>query len=250
MSELRIVGLPGIPEIHPGDDLAGLIVEAADRAGLGFVDGDILVVTQKVVSKAEGRLVRLDDVVASPFAETFAREWGKDPRKVEVVLREARRIVRMERGILITETHHGLVCASSGVDESNVGGEGVLALLPVDPDASAASLRAAIHERTGASVGVIISDTFGRPWRAGQTDVAIGVAGFLPVDDFRGKTDTYGMQLNVTVVAIADELAGAAELASGKVAKMPAVLIRGYSAPAGDGAARQLVRSAADDLFR
>ncbi|MCS6802577.1 MAG: coenzyme F420-0:L-glutamate ligase [Dehalococcoidia bacterium] len=250
MSELRIVGLRGIPEVQPGADLVALILAAAEATGVGFEDGDILVVTQKIVSKAEGRLVRVEDVVPSPLAESLGARWGKDPRRIEVVLRESARIVRMDRGLIIAETRHGFVCANAGVDESNVAGEGVLALLPLDPDASAERIRAGIRERTGAQVGVVISDTFGRPWRAGLTDVAIGVAGFLPLDDFRGRCDPYGRELKVTMVAVADELASAAELAAGKVAGIPAVLIRGYRAPAGDGNARQLVRAPEHDLFR
>jgi coenzyme F420-0:L-glutamate ligase/coenzyme F420-1:gamma-L-glutamate ligase len=250
MSELRIVGLAGIPEVRPGADLAALIVEAAEAAGVGIESGDIVVVTQKIVSKAENRLVRVDDVTPSPLAETLGSRWGKDPRRIEVVLRESARIVRMDRGLIIAETRHGFICANAGVDESNLGSDGVLALLPIDPDASAERIRAGIRDRTGAEVGVIVSDTFGRPWRAGLTDVAIGVAGFLPLDDFRGRTDAYGHELRVTTVAVADELASAAELAAGKAAGIPVVLIRGYRAPAGEGNARQLVRDASEDLFR
>ncbi|MFN8534867.1 MAG: coenzyme F420-0:L-glutamate ligase [Dehalococcoidia bacterium] len=250
MSELRIVGLPGIPEVRPGADLAALITDATERAGCGLQSGDVLVVTQKIVSKAEDRLVRVEDVVPSPLAETLGAQWDKDPRRIEVVLRESARIVRMDRGLIIAETRHGFICANAGVDESNVAGDGVLALLPLDPDASAERIRAGLRERTGAEVGVIVSDTFGRPWRAGLTDVAIGVAGFLPLDDFRGRHDGYGHELRVTTVAIADELASAAELAAGKTAGIPVVLIRGYQAPAGEGNARQLVRGAPDDLFR
>jgi coenzyme F420-0:L-glutamate ligase/coenzyme F420-1:gamma-L-glutamate ligase len=250
MSELRIVGLRGIPEVSPGADLAALVVAAAAETGVGLHHHDILVVTQKIVSKAEGRLVRVEEIVPSPLAETLGARWGKDPRRIEVVLRESARIVRMDRGLIIAETRHGFVCANAGVDESNVGGDGVLSLLPLDPDASAERLRVGIRERAGVEVGVIISDTFGRPWRAGLTDVAIGVAGFLPLDDFRGRTDAYGHELRVTTVAIADELAAAAELAAGKLAGIPVVLIRGYRAPAGNGNARQLVRPAEDDLFR
>ena len=250
MSELRIIGLQGFPEVHPGDDLARLILRTLARNHLTLEDGDIVVVTQKVVSKAEGRLVRLAEVVPSPFAETVAAQWGRDARQIEVVLREARRIVRMDRGLIIAETHHGFICANAGVDASNVGQEGVVTLLPCDPDASAAALRAVFRADTGKDVGVIISDTFGRPWRAGLTDVAIGVAGFLPIEDYRGRPDAYGHPLRVTAVAVADELAAAAELAAGKATAIPVVLVRGYCAPRGEGNARMLIRSAVEDLFR
>lgn len=250
MSELRLVGLRTIPEIRPGDDLGALIAESAARESLPLEDGDILVVTQKVVSKAENQLIDIETIEPSPFAIGIAERFNKDARRVEVVLRESRRIVRMDRGILITETHHGFICANSGVDESNVGGHGVLALLPKDPDASAHRIRNTIKSLTGKTVGIIVSDTFGRPWRAGLTDVALGVAGINPIDDWRGRTDAYGYDLRVTQVAVADELASAAELAAGKIAGIPVVVIRGFVPPAGEGSGQDLVRAAADDMFR
>lgn len=249
-AELRVIGLQGIPEVRPGDDLAELLVAAAEDQGVGLQSGDVLVVTQKVVSKAEGRLVDLMAVVPSALAEEFARNWQKDARMVEVVFRESRRIVRMDRGIIISETHHGFVCANAGVDRSNVPGATVVSLLPEDPDASAAGIRAAIAARTGAKIGVIISDTFGRPWREGTTDVAIGVAGLEPIVSHVGVEDPHGFRLNVSVSAVADELTGAAELVMGKISGVPAALIRGFPFAPAEGSARSLVRGAATDMFR
>jgi coenzyme F420-0:L-glutamate ligase/coenzyme F420-1:gamma-L-glutamate ligase len=250
MSELRIVGLKSIPEVKGGDDVGELLVAAAQSEGVGLQDGDVVVVTQKIVSKAERRLVNVSDITPSEFAITFGKQWDKDPRKVEVVLRESKRIVRMDRGIIVTETHHGFVCANSGVDESNVAGEGVLALLPVDPDKSASEIRETIKKKTGVNVAVIISDTFGRPWRAGLTDVAIGVSGIEPITDFRGQYDKFGYELRVSIVAIADELAGAAELAGGKTANVPVVVIRGFEYTPAEGSAQTLVREPEKDMFR
>ncbi len=247
---LSVMGLPGIPEVAEGDDLARLIIDAAVRAGSGLTTGDVLVVAQKVVSKAEGRVVSLKEVVPSGLAREFAETWGKDPRFVEVVLRELRRIVRMDRGVIIAETTHGFICANAGVDASNVPGEDRISLLPVDPDGSAMRLRKRLEERCGAQVGVIVSDTFGRPWREGLTNVAIGAAGLSPLVSYIGQRDPHGHTLRVTELAVADELAAAAGLLMGKLERIPAVLIRGYRFPAVEGHARSLVRSAERDLFR
>ncbi len=251
---LSVTGLPGIPEVAEGDDLAQLIALAAERAGTGMQAGDVLVVAQKVVSKAEGRVVSLRDVVPSGLAREFAETWGKDPRFVEVVLRESRRIVRMDRGMIIAETTHGFVCANAGVDASNVPGEDRVSLLPVDPDGSAARLRKALQERCDATLGVIVSDTFGRPWREGLTNVAIGVAGLRPLMSYIGQQDPHGHTLRVTELAVADELAAAAGLLMGKLERIPAVLIQGYRSPKAypvvEGHARSLVRPAERDLFR
>jgi coenzyme F420-0:L-glutamate ligase/coenzyme F420-1:gamma-L-glutamate ligase len=249
-SELRVIGIAGIPEVHPGDDLAALILDAAARQGFEIATGDVLVVTQKIVSKAEGRLVRLSSVEPSDFARRLAADTGKDARHVEVVLDESRRIVRMDRGVLITETRHGFVCANSGVDASNTGAPDLLALLPEDPDRSAEKLRRAVEERTGAAIAVVISDTFGRPWREGTDQVAIGVAGLLPLKDYAGQKDAYGYELRVTQVAVADELAGAAELVMGKLERIPVAVIRGYSYESGRASARDLIRDREKDLFR
>jgi coenzyme F420-0:L-glutamate ligase/coenzyme F420-1:gamma-L-glutamate ligase len=247
---LSMAGLAGIPEVVEGEDLGQLIAAAAERGGAGLQTGDVLVVAQKVVSKAEGRVVCLREVVPSGLAREFAETWGKDPRFVEVVLRESRRIVRMDRGMIIAETTHGFICANAGVDASNVPGEDRVSLLPVDPDASATRLRKALEERCGAMLGVIVSDTFGRPWREGLTNVAIGVAGLSPLVSYIGQKDPHGHTLRVTELAVADELAAAAGLLMGKLERIPAVLIRSYPFPAAEGRARSLVRSAERDLFR
>ncbi|HZU75868.1 MAG TPA: coenzyme F420-0:L-glutamate ligase [Dehalococcoidia bacterium] len=249
-AELRILPVAGIPEVHPGDDLPGLITKAAQDSGTGIQQLDVLVIAQKVVSKAEGCLVSLASVEPSVFARTWAEQWGKDPRHVEVVLREAARIVRMGPGILIAETKHGFVCANAGVDASNVAGEEMLCLLPPDPDASAARIVDGIRERLGAQVGVIISDTFGRAWRESHTNIAIGVAGMAPIRDYVGLSDPYGYELRVTTIADADELAGAAELVMGKIAKVPVAIVRGFQFTPAEGSARQLVRAPERDLFR
>lgn len=251
MEEIRIIPVRGIPEVRPGDDLAGLILAALAGAGKALEDGDVLVVTQKVVSKAEGRLIDPQTVEPSAFARQIAAQGRKDAHHQEVVLRESRRIVRMANGVLITETHHGLICANSGVDESNVDGAGLLCLLPVDPDASAAGLRAAVRERAGAAVAVIISDTFGRPWRDGQVNVAIGLSGMEPLNDFAGVDDPYGYTMQATLIAAADELASAAELAMGKIDAVPVAIVRGYPyRPSESASARRLIRDPKYDLFR
>ncbi|MBI2935720.1 MAG: coenzyme F420-0:L-glutamate ligase [Chloroflexi bacterium] len=248
--EIRIIGVTGMPEVKGGDDLARFILEAADRQGTPLQDLDILVVTQKVVSKAEGRVVHLDQVQPSEFAKSLARQWGKDPRHVEVVLRESRRIVKMDRGVIITETRHGLVCANAGVDASNIPGEDVVSLLPVDPDASAQSMQEAIKSQAGVEVAVIISDSFGRPWREGITNVAIGVSSINPLKDYRGQLDAVGHLLQVTVVATADELASAADLASTKTSRIPVVIIRGLEYDPSPGSSKALLRETSLDLFR
>jgi coenzyme F420-0:L-glutamate ligase / coenzyme F420-1:gamma-L-glutamate ligase len=249
-AEVRIIGLHGLPDVTQGTDLAQIILEAAQTQGLTLTSGDILVVTQKIVSKAEGQLVDLHTVTPSPFAMQVAKVQEKDPQVVEVVLRETKRVVKMDHRTLISETQHGFVCAHAGVDESNVAGEGTVALLPVDADASAQQLRHDIRARTGVELAVIISDTFGRPWRQGLVNVAIGVAGIEPLKDYRGLPDTEGRILKVTTLAVADELASAAELVMGKLDRVPVAVIRGYPYSAGEGTSKQLVRAAERDLFR
>lgn len=234
----------GLPEIHPGDDVAALLREACP-----LEPGDLLVVTHKVLSKAEGRLVRLDSVEPSPLAREFATRWGKDPRAVEIVLRESAAVVRMARGIVISRTRHGLVCANAGVDLSNAGGGEVACLLPLDPDASARGLHARISAAVGFPVPVIVCDSFGRPWRDGIVNVAIGVAGMDPFTDYREQTDPHGYLLRVSRMATADALASAAELAMGKVDGVPAVRVRGFAWTPGEGSAALLVRPEAADLF-
>lgn len=242
MIELHAVS--GLPEIAPGDDLAALI---AGRSSL--TDGDILVVAQKVVSKMEGRLRDMREITPSRQAHELAARNGSDPRQVQAVLDESVRLVRTER-VIISETRHGFICANAGVDHSNVPGGEILSLLPVDPDASAARLSERLRELTGRTVAVIVSDTFGRAWRIGIQNVALGVAGMPAVIDYRGKDDDFGRAMVGTVVAVADELAGAAELVMNKTDRVPAVIIRGYRAAGRPGTGRQLVRPAEEDMFR
>jgi coenzyme F420-0:L-glutamate ligase/coenzyme F420-1:gamma-L-glutamate ligase len=240
---IQLLPVRGLPEIRPGDDLAAMIAPLA-----ALEDGDVVVVAQKVVSKAEGRVVRLDDYEASEQARALAG-GERDPRELEVILREAKRIIRERAPLVITETRHGFICASSGVDHSNASEPGTLVLLPVDPDESARGIRAALHELTGRSVAVVVTDSFGRPFRQGTTDVAIGVAGFAPVLDLRGTTDRIGYELRTSRVAIADEIAGAADLARGKAEGVPVVIVRGLEL-AGDGTAQDILIEPELDLFR
>jgi coenzyme F420-0:L-glutamate ligase/coenzyme F420-1:gamma-L-glutamate ligase len=249
-AEVRLIGLQGLPSVTPGTDLAQIIVEAAQAQGFTFSNGDILVVTQKIVSKAEGQLVDLHTITPSPFAVQVAKLQDKDPQVVEVVLRESKRVVRMAQRTIISETHHGFVCAHAGVDESNVAGEGTVALLPVNADTSARRLRDDIRQRTGVEVAIIISDTFGRPWREGLVNVAIGIAGMDAMKDYRGLPDTAGRTLKVTTLAVADELASAAELVMGKLDRVPVAVIRGYAYTPSDGNSSQLLRAPERDLFR
>lgn len=248
--EIRVFGLDGIPEITEGTDLVEVIAGALAASGLALEAGDILVVTHKVVSKAEGRLVDLSSIEPSALATDFAERWSKDARQVEVVLRESVRVVRMDRGVMICETRHGFICANAGVDASNVPGDHIVCLLPLDPDASARALRDGLQARVGVAPAVIISDSFGRPWRKGIVNVAVGVAGMSPFADYRGVTDPYGYDLRVSVMAVADELAATAELLAGKTDARPVALIRGYSYTAGDGSAHELVMEPERDMFR
>ena len=246
-TELRAFALEGIPEVEVDDDLAALLAAAAERAG-GLEDGDVVVVAQKVVSKAEGRVVRLDDVEASERARELAGS-ERDPRHLQVILDESARVVRSRPPLVIAETRHGFVCASAGVDASNAKGAGTLVLLPLDPDASAARIRAGLRERTGRDVGVVVSDSFGRAWRQGTTDVALGVAGLTALRDLRGRRDPAGYELHATQIAIADELASTAELVLGKTSGAPAAVIRGLDVR-GDGSGRDLLMPPERDLFR
>lgn len=249
MKRYAVIGIEGIPEVRPGDDLAALIVEAAIRQATPLTSGDLLVVGQKIVSKAEGRLLRLSAITPSAVAQTMAVGLGRDPRLVEVILRESRRVVRMDRGVLITETHHGWVCANAGVDQSNVDVDTV-ALLPEDCDRSARDLRDAIRLRVRVEVAVLIADTFGRPWREGLTNVAVGLSGFVPLRSYLGELDAVGRPLQATIIAIADELAGAAEPVMGKLDRVPAAIVRGLSLAPGEEGSKSLVRDPARDLFR
>ena len=250
ISEIRILSVPGIPIVVPGDNLAALIQEAVRNAELEIQDGDVVVVTQKIVSKAEGCLVSLPDVTPSLLAEEFANQWDKDARQVEVVLQASRRIVKMDRGVIISETRHGFICANAGVDRSNMEGDDVVALLPPDPDASARAIRDLLQQQMGVDVAVIISDTFGRPWREGLVNVAIGLAGMQANVDYTGQYDAEGYELKVTALCVADELAAAAELVMNKLDNVPVAVIRGYDYPSGEGDLNQLVRDPERDLFR
>ena len=249
---ISLIPVAGIPEVRPGDDLASLIAEALAAGGIGLGDDDVLVVTQKVVSKAEGRLVDLSTVEPRPEAADWARRWGKDARQVELVLGESAEVVRWaDGGLIISRTRHGFVCANAGVDLSNTGGAELATLLPEDPDASARALRERLGELAGARPAVVISDSFGRPWRNGIVNVAIGAAGLEVLQDLRVAPDAQGREMKATVIAVADELASAADLAGGKVDQVPVVVVRGYSygaAEAGAGA-HQLVMPREQDLF-
>ena len=244
--EVRVIGLGGIPELEEGDDLARLLADACGRSG-GLQPGDVVVVAQKAVSKVEGRIVRLEDVEPSARAVELAGVEG-DPRQVEVILGESDEVVRSRPPLVIARTRHGFVCASAGVDASNAKGPGTVILLPVDPDASAARLRDRLGELTGVRPGVIVSDSFGRPWRQGTTDVALGVAGLAALRDLRGSHDAVGYELRSTMIAVADEIAGAAELVLGKSTGVPAAIVRGVEA-AGDGRGSDLVMPRERDLF-
>jgi coenzyme F420-0:L-glutamate ligase/coenzyme F420-1:gamma-L-glutamate ligase len=255
---LTIVALEGIPEVRPGDDLAALIAAAIGRLLTAEPEfgplrpDDVIVVTQKVVSKAEGAIVDLRSIEPRPEAIAFAERWQRDPRQIEVVLREARRVVRMANGVLITETAHGFVCANGGVDASNVGpaSGSIVTLLPIDPDRSAAGLREGLRAHFGVDLPLIVSDSFGRPWRWGIVDVAIGVSGLLPLEDLRGTADADGRTMSSTVRAVADEIATAAELTLGKVAGRPVAIVRGARPTLGEGTVREALIPSEWDLFR
>ncbi len=249
MSEIRIIGLQGLPEIRDGDDLASLIASSVREAKLEIADRDVFVIAQKVVSKAEGRTVDLNSILPSPRARQWAEAHAKDPRVVEVVLAQSRSIIRMEQGVIISETEHGFICANAGVDASNTA-ESTVVLLPVDPDASALRIQVALETAFGVRVAVVISDTFGRPWREGLVNVALGVAGIAPIVDYRGQLDSHGRPLRVTTIAVADELASAAELVMGKTGRAPVAIIKGFDYEVRVSSARELSRDPARDLFR
>ena len=248
-ADLRVFAVEGIPEVRRGDDVGALIAAAIERAARPLEDGDVVVIAQKIVSKAEGAVVELACVKPSRLAESWAAMYGKDPRMVEVVLRESRRIVRMHRGVLIAQTRHGFVCANAGVDASNVA-PGFVTVLPKDPDASAVRAAVALSSRSGRRVATIVSDTFGRPWREGVVNVALGVAGLRPLDDWRGRADGFGRTLQSTVIAIGDELSSAAAIVMGKTSGVPAAIVRGAAQWCGEGSGAWLVRPAEMDLFR
>lgn len=253
---LTLTALPGIPMVHPGDDLAGLLLEATGAAGLSLIDGDILVVAQKIVSKAEGRLINLASVLPSPAARKLAQETEKDARIVELVLRESSQVLRTRPGTIIVEHRLGFVCANAGIDHSNVAGEGTreeewVLLLPVDPDASAAALRERLEAASGARLGVLIIDSHGRAWRMGTLGTAIGLSGLPALQDLRGRPDLFGFSLRITQVGVADELAAAASLVMGQASEgTPAVHVRGFPYPLREASLKELLRDRDQDLFR
>jgi coenzyme F420-0:L-glutamate ligase / coenzyme F420-1:gamma-L-glutamate ligase len=253
-TELRIIPITTIGEVPTGCDLGTLLFEALHQQHVTLEQGDILVITQKIVSKAEGRIVNLNEIEPSPFAQAIAQQAKKDARHMEVVLRESKRIVRMDHGIIISETHHGFVCANAGVDESNVDGANLVTLLPIDADQSAQRIRtrlqAMIGEDSTFNLAVLICDTWGRPWRNGQVNMTIGIAGMAPIVDYRGQCDVYGYEMQASMIAVADELAAAAELVMGKVDRIPVALIRGYHYTPQEGSIRSLARESATDMFR
>lgn len=246
---IRIFGVQAIPEILGGVDLADVILDAMEKQGEKFRDGDIVVVTQKIVSKAEGRLRSLSSYKPSKLAKTLANDFGKDPRHVQAILDESRKVLRAERGVIISETKHGFICANAGIDQSNIE-IGKISLLPEDSDKSAEQIRKSIKKSSGVDVAAVISDTFGRPFREGHVNIAIGVAGLLPLLDYRGRKDDYGNLLKVTTMAVADELAAAAELVMGKLDRVPVAIVRGYKFPTGRGKAKSLVRPSSKSLFK
>ena len=249
--EVRVIGIEGMPEIQPNDDLGEMLVDACQAQGAHLDTGDVLVVTQKVVSKAEGRMVTLDGIEPSALANQISEGHRRDPRHTELILRESRRIVRMDRGNIISETHHGFNCANAGIDASNIPGSNMVCLLPIDSDASARRIRQTVKNRTGSLVAVIVSDTFGRPWRNAAANVAIGVAGMDPLLSYVGEEDAHGNMMYTTVIAVADELAATSELVTGKVLGVPAAIIRGYPFEPMEGVSIQsLVRDPDKDLFR
>ena len=245
----EVIGIAGLAEVHPGDDVARLVMDAARAQGTPIASHDVLVIGQKVISKAEGRILRLSAVEPSPATQRIAANLGRDPRLLEVILRESRRVVRMDKGVIITETHHGWICANAGVDQSNVDADTV-ALLPEDSDRSARAFRERVQALAGAEVAVIIADTFGRPWREGLTNVAIGVAGMAALRDYIGEPDSAGRPLQATILAVADELASAAEIVMGKLDRIPAAIVRGLRIEMSDAGSKPLLRDPARDLFR
>jgi coenzyme F420-0:L-glutamate ligase/coenzyme F420-1:gamma-L-glutamate ligase len=249
MKRLELIGLEGLGEVQRGDSVGQLICDACPRQKVHLRDDDVVVIAQKIVSKAEGQVVELHEIRASPRAMELAEQLAKEPALIEIILRESRSIVKTGGRALIVETHHGFICANAGVDQSNVG-RGQVALLPKDPDGSAREIRNEIQRRTGSHPGVIISDSFGRPWRVGTVDIAVGVSGLNPVKDERGMNDRHGYQLKAAVAAIADEMAAAAELVMGKRNDVPVVIVRGYAVEREEGSVKKLLRPEPEDLFR
>ncbi len=253
-NSISIISITGIPEINPDDDLVKIVTDTLFKQDISLVERDIIVFAQKIISKAEGRIVKLSEATPSPFAIRIADELDKDPRFVEVILGETKRIVKMERrgdrGMLIVETRHGIICANAGIDASNVSGGDTVTLLPMEPDESAKKLVEAFKQKLGVDVAVIITDTVGRPWREGLTEIAIGCWGMKPLRDYRGQRDKKGFELHATLIAIADEIAGAAGMVMGKNDSVPVVIVRGYPYESGAVGSSELIRKPEDDLFR
>lgn len=247
---IQIIPVIHIKKMRKGDDLSKIIVEALSKQNVLLQDKDILIVTQKIVSKAEGRVINLSEIQPSVFAKNIAEKYEKDPRYIELVLKESKRIVRMDHGVIISETHHGFICANAGIDASNIGEKNSVALLPIDSDASAKRIHEALKKNAQKKFGVIISDTWGRPWREGQVNFAIGSSGLDVLLDYRGQNDANGYELKATVIAIADELAAAAELVMGKTDGVPVAIIRGYSFAASSKGSKKLLRDPSKDMFR
>jgi coenzyme F420-0:L-glutamate ligase/coenzyme F420-1:gamma-L-glutamate ligase len=250
VSSISIIGVDGIPEVVPGNDLSKIILEACEEQRTPLQPKDIVVVTQKIVSKAEGEIVDLSTVVPSDFASRWADRYDKDARVIELALQDSRRIVRMDRGVLVTETQHGFFCVNSGIDASNVSDRDAVVLLPKDSDASARHIRDGINKLSGLQVAIIITDTWGRPWRKGVLNVAIGVAGIDSIRDYRGLVDDYGRELHGTAIAVVDELASAGELVMGKLDRIPVAIVRGYSYKSANGSVSDMIRPADEDIFR
>jgi coenzyme F420-0:L-glutamate ligase/coenzyme F420-1:gamma-L-glutamate ligase len=248
LSNFKLIGLEGIPDIKKGDDISEIIINTANRQNIKLKNGDILIIVQKIISKSEGRLVDLKTITPTEFSIRLAKILDKDPHILQEILFETKRIVKMTKNLIIVQMKNGLICANAGIDQSNIP-KGFISLLPKNPDKSAMNIRDKIQKKLGINLAVIISDTFGRPWREGQMDVAVGVAGLKPILDYRGFKDVYGYTLKATQVAIADELASAAELVMGKLSKIPVTIIRGYRYPKGKGSIKKLVRSPSRDLF-
>ncbi|HJM74576.1 MAG TPA: coenzyme F420-0:L-glutamate ligase [Dehalococcoidia bacterium] len=249
LTDFRVIGITGIPLVEEGDDIAHQMIDAAAEQGTPLEDGDVLAVTQRIASKAEGQIVPLNSYDPSPFALDYAQRMEKDPRLVEAVLQESIRVVRQVGGILITQTRHGFICANAGIDGSNVGPGEIICLLPVDPDASCERIRVTVREQLGIEVAVLMTDTFGRPWREGHTNIAIGVAGFEPMRSYVGMPDMDGRELHVTTICVADELAATSELVMGKLDAIPVAIIRGFDYTPGEGSSEELVRVRENDLF-
>jgi coenzyme F420-0:L-glutamate ligase / coenzyme F420-1:gamma-L-glutamate ligase len=250
MAGITIFGIQGMPEITPGTDLAEAVFEAATSSGTPLESADVLVITSKIVSKAENQIVQLEDVEPSQFAKQYAERWEKDPAIIELVLRESKRVVRQVGPIFITETRHGFICANAGIDQSSSGGHGRALLLPVDPDASCVRIRSGLKSK-GLDVAVIMSDTFGRPWREAQTDIAIGIAGMQPVTSYIGQVDPHGHEFRVQALCTADEIAGAAELVKGNLSRVPAAVVRGLEWERDETATMQsIIRDSERDVFR